>query len=315
MHGQGGSPNVRFVYSETPLTCIMAAERTDEQAGGRMPETKYDRNIIITVGDNLDSKAVLARDNLATKLSPAPEFHMLETLQSLKGQDLSNTRIYIHGHCDYYGVNMSGANPEGVASALLQSGMSTPRVISITGCNAARGIHCRRVADQVWNEAYYPDYYGTGAISQLPGLTEAKMSQDSRLVDTTEPAMTVSIGSFAQRFHKSLQEGGVDTTVHARLFVVNIEEGGTKFTEQTAVDDFEGVVSATQVSKHQHPRSKVRITSAETAGDGVNGQQFEYVDYPTTNPEVAPVDAPAGAESAVTAPPVAASAPAEAPTG
>lgn len=284
-----------------------------------MPKVKYTKNIIIVTDSQPDDNVTLAQGNLAAKVG-AQEIYALDKLPQFAEGHFDGARIYLHGHGDWWGASMGGSMPETIARKFDECNVQGAKVISITGCNTARGHGCGNAVNALWQEME-PAYYQSGEAvtpSRLPGIDShnlysrpdyrfvGKMELDSRIVDearrlirdrnaaegdegqsgidTRKEAAELCIGSFAQRFHKALQDMDIDAPVHARLLPVSIEATGDSAVAHKLVtinveDDFDGEINVVPVTKHHQERTKIRIETAPTADGGINGQSFSYVDY------------------------------------
>ncbi|MFK7856490.1 MAG: hypothetical protein AB8B79_20415 [Granulosicoccus sp.] len=185
-----------------------------------------------------------------------------------------NLRLYLHGHGDFNAKSLGGLNASTIAQGLVgYFGLTkdTTKVISITGCNAARGTVC---LDSVRNANV--ELIGKPVHPELPHLTRKWLTQDSRLVDTSKTAAELCRGSFAQQLHQELMTLGIQTTIYARLYVVVVEDDGQKRTmhyHYKPVWDPDGKNPHSSYHHGEKDRTKIKIS----ATDG--GQMFEYVQY------------------------------------
>lgn len=289
-----------------------------------MPD--YSKTIIIKVTeapDSTDQHIENSLSNLQRKTN-AQEVYHINQLPRFDSEALSGARIYIHGHHDYFENDFGGMQPEAVAQKLINANVSDAKLISLTGCNSARGRAVRMEANKVKLDLYqrYKDqqmalkhawdtydpnyenmYKGPLEDPKYPGITTENvfghLPQDSRLVDTNKSAMELCLGSFAQVFHKSLMDAGLDIDVHARLFVVSIDEdadGNVRKTTQSSilVDDEVSPANTLYCVGHKAEKSKIKISKSDEPDGGASGQEFAYVDYTAAENDAAAATPPAG---------------------
>jgi hypothetical protein len=68
----------------------------------------------------------------------AVPFRVVAALGNALGAATAETRIYLRGHGNWQLTTLGGWGPKAVALLLRVNGLANARVISITGCNAAR---------------------------------------------------------------------------------------------------------------------------------------------------------------------------------
>lgn len=125
-----------------------------------------------------------------------------EALAQLDNQ----SRIYLRGHGNWQMTLLGGWPPRQVSALLKRNGLTNVRVISITGCNAARAPQCGKPKSV--NQMEYPEQV-----------------QEQQLIMNFAPA------SFAGEFHADLARGHAPilaTPVTGRTYPVDVQSDGTK---------------------------------------------------------------------------------------
>jgi hypothetical protein len=179
-------------------------------------------NLIIQFLDgNGDSIIVAGTNNLKGKASIAADCPLVEVPIGLRGKPDSKfdqleaalaksdegTRIYLRGHGNYKVKALGGWSPDTVASILKSNGLKKAKVISVTGCNAARGDYANNEPERITNWEF----------------------QDRKAL--ADKQLGVTLTSFAGLFHKALGEapGPVkNIPITARMYSVNVEKSGKK---------------------------------------------------------------------------------------
>ncbi|MEM8552033.1 MAG: hypothetical protein AAGF45_06595 [Pseudomonadota bacterium] len=261
---------------------------------------KYSKTVIIKVtpgADVPDSSIDDTASDLQRKTKADAVIHIDDT-NRLAQEDLSGARVYLHGHNGYMTNEFGGREPKAVAKAIQAANIGDAKLISITGCNAARGPYVRGNANALKKEMRQKTEAalmqrllgndpGPAQSDQYPGVNQDNyaeaISHDPRLVDTTKPAITLARGSTAHVLHKALMDDGISVDIHARLYVASIERDGRKDTMSKsfmAVDPELGTERLTYLWMSKAEKSKIKISeNVGAAGDELS-QTFEYVDYP-----------------------------------
>lgn len=168
-------------------------------------------HLIIKGTNNLKVKASVGKDcpqvDVPIGLREKPQTTLAALVAALKdAHDL--TRIYLRGHGNYEVKTLGGWPPDAVAKLLKHNGLKNAKVLSITGCNAARGD--------------YPN-------NKPERLTAMENFHERKALSIVQLGATLS--SFAGLFHRALGEapGAIKTIpVTARMYSVNVEESGKK---------------------------------------------------------------------------------------
>lgn len=243
---------------------------TDQRKEKSMAKGDYSGNVIFTIGNgpnNYDKDVY----NAAVALGKKTQAYHIDWWSGQQNilSEVRNYRLYLHGHGDFMGCTVGNLKPAAVAEGLVNYfGLTEEAVslISVTGCNAARGTVCVEAARDANIKMINP----SKTHPDLPGLTFKTLTEDSRLVDTTQPAEILCKGSFAQQLQHELCARGVNIPMYARLYVVVIEDDGQKRTMH-----YHPILSTPSSSfdHYEKKRTKVKITS------GADGQRIEYVNY------------------------------------
>lgn len=255
-----------------------------------MPLQDYTETIILTIGppNNNDPDLRDAATGLQVKTKAKEYFWYSDDSRDCLA-DKKDIRLYLHGHGNYFNHTLGGLFPGYVAQSLVEYfglKQDTAKIISLTGCNAARGVDCTAAAYQAANviqhKKFLAEIEAGKSISQkvvhpnMPHLTYSRLGEESRLVDTSREARQLCRGSFAQTLHAKLRcTYNISTKMYARLFVVSVDPAtGEKSTSHYDAGKAPYLASP-YVSHNKKQKSKVCLSY-----DGTSLiQTINYVTY------------------------------------